>query len=401
MASTGSAAWAKYFKGQDVSTVMKKDSDAYDGDGTTKLNFKVKANEKILVFDSDSYNDKATIKRLSDNQICRVTFNNIQKPGRETAVNLKPQAFGIGETKYNITDYVDLVLTSIEDRENLSPETKNYLQSLILYYAGFENLQFTESAYNAGRSTLPMRDIKKDFGEVLGPIAVIKKQILNGLNIPKDNTVKIYMPSRPNEPLMDYGIIVGNKTYVISAKSGTTTNVVKPQDIIDLLKKNPTKLRKYQRTEQYKILESLSENGIVDGAIIAASKLPGGPSAEAAADVKKKLKSGSYKDDKYDIALMASFINSNDYLKKQTKPTLNQIMYECEKMIAAKSKNGLNFTPMFKDAVENQVIYVKFDISGSKPDFEVIMNDDFSAKKVTLRTKNGYTRRSDRMGIQV
>ena len=67
-------------------------------------------------------------------------------------------------------------------------------------------------------------------------------------------------------------------------------------------------------------LESLSENGIVDGAIIAASKLPGGPSPEAAADVKKKLGTGTYKDDKYDIGLMASFINSNGYLKKQTKP---------------------------------------------------------------------------------
>ena len=401
MASTGSAAWAKYFKGQDVSTVMKKDSDAFDGDGTTKLNFKVKANEKIIVFDSDSYESKMVIKRLSDNQICRVTFNNIQKPGRETAVNLKPQAFGIGETKYNITDYVDLVLTSIEERNNLSPETKNYLQSLVLYYAGFENLQFTQNAYNAASSSLPMRDIKKDFGEVLGPIAVIKQQILSEVNIPKGNTTKIYMPARPNEPLMDYGIIVNNKTYVISAKSGTTTNVVKPQDIIDLLKKNPANLRKYQNTEQYKILESLSENGIVDGAIIAASKLSGGPSPEAAADVKKKLGTGTYKDDKYDIGLMASFINSNDYLKKQTKPTLNQIMYECEKMIAAKSKNGLNFTPMFKDAVQNQVIYVKFDVTGATPDFQVIMNDDFSTKKVTLRTKNGYTRRSDRMGVQV
>jgi hypothetical protein len=70
-------------------------------------------------------------------------------------------------------------------------------------------------------------------------------------------------------------------------------------------------------------------------------------------------------------------------------------------MIAAKSKNGLDFTPMFKDAVSNQVIYVKFDISASTPDFEVVMNDDFSTRKVTLRTKNGYTRRSDRMGIQV
>ncbi len=400
MASTGSTAWTKYFKGQDVSTVMKKDSDAFDGDGKTRLNFKVKANEKVVVFDSDSYQEKEVIKRLSDNKICRVTFNNIQKPGRETSVNLKPQAFGIGDTKYNIEDYVDLVLNNIEDRTNLSPETKNYLQSLVLYFAGFENLQFTQKAYNDA-SSLPLRDIKKDFGEILGPIAVIKKQILTELKIPKGNTTKIYMPARPNEPLMDYGIIVGNETYVISAKSGTTTNVVKPQDIINLLKKDATKHRKYQRTEQYKILESLSENGIVDGAIIAASKLPGGPSPEAAADVKKRLKTGSYKDDKYDIGLMGSFINSNDYLKKQSKPTLNQIMYECEKMIAAKSKNGLDFTPMFKDAVSNQVIYVKFDISASTPDFEVVMNDDFSTRKVTLRTKNGYTRRSDRMGIQV
>jgi len=400
MASTGSTAWTKYFKGQDVSTVMKRDSDAFDGDGKTRLNFKVKANEKIVVFDSDSYQEKAVIKRLSDNKICRVTFNNIQKPGRETSVNLKPQAFGIGDTKYNIEDYVDLVLNNIEDRTNLSPETKNYLQSLVLYFAGFENLQFTQKAYNDA-SSLPLRDIKKDFGEILGPIAVIKKQILTELDIPKGNTTKIYMPARPNEPLMDYGIIVGEKTYVISAKSGTTTNVVKPQDIINLLKKDASKHRKYQRTEQYKILESLSENGIVDGPIIAASKLPGGPSPEAAADVKKKLKTGSYKDDKYDIGLMGSFINSNDYLKKQSKPTLNQIMYECEKMIAAKSKNGLDFTPIFKDAVSNQVIYVKFDISASTPNFEVVMNDDFSTRKVTLRTKNGYTRRSDRMGIQV
>ena len=400
MASTGATAWTKYFRGKDVKTSMKKSSDAFDAATERKLNFKIDINEEVLVYDADNYSAKILVKRLKDDKNYKVTFNNIQKPGRQTAVNLKPQKFGIGETRYNIEDFVDILLTSIEERTDLKPELKTYLEALVLYYSDFEPLSYVESAY---LSDLPFNDIKKDFGEVLGPLAIIKQGLLgsNGINIPNNKSTRIYMPSRPNEPLMDYSIIDGQKTFVISAKSGTTTNVVKPKDIIDLLAKNPATLRKYQNTQQYKILKQLADNGIVDGAILAASELPGGPSPEAAKDVQKQLKNSTYKDDKYDLALMSSFINSNNYLKQQSKPTLNQIMYECEKMVVAKSKNGLDFTPLFKDAVENQVIYVKFEMTGKKPKFEVIMNDDFGARKVTLRTKNGYTRRSDRMGIQV
>jgi hypothetical protein len=402
MASTGSVSWVKYFKGNDVETVMKKESQAFDAEEQSKkLPFKVLANEKVLVYDANQYNSKILIKRISDGTICRVTFDNIQKPGRKTSVAFKPQTFGIGETKYNIENYVDLVLTNIEERNDIIPEVKNYLQALMLYFAGFEDINFVTNAYIP---TLPFNDIKKDYGEVIGPVAIIKKGLLKdkGISIPSDNrTAKIYVPSRPNEPLMDYGIIVRNETFVISAKSGTTTNVVKPQDIINLLEKDPKKVRKHQNTEQYKVLKSLAENGIVDGIILAASKMAGGPSENAANDVKIKMKSGSYGDYKYDMSLFAPFINQNTYLKTKKKPTLNEIMYECEKIVANASKTRLNFTDIFKDAVENQVIYVKFDIVGKTPKFEVIMNDDLKAMRVTLRSKNGYTRRSDRIGIQV
>ena len=402
MNSTASIAWAKYFKGNDVETLMKKESQAFDSEDQSKrLTFKVLANEKILVYDVSQYNSKTLIKRISDGTICRVTFDNIQKPGRKSAVAFKPQTFGIGETKYNVEDYVDLVLTNIEERNDIIPEVKNYLQALMLYFAGFEDLNFVNNAYNP---SLPFNDIKKDYGEVIGPVAIIKKGLLKnkGINIPSDNrTAKIYVPSRPNEPLMDYGIIVSNETFVISAKSGKTTNVVKPQDIITLLEKDPKKVRKYQNTEQYKILKSLSENGIVDGIILAASKMTGGPSENAANDVMNKMKSGGYGDYKYDLSLFAPFINQNTYLKTKKRPTLNEIMYECEKIVANESKTRLNFTDIFKDAVENQVIYVKFDIVGKTPKFEVIMNDDLDARRVTLRSKNGYDRRKDRIGIQV
>lgn len=400
-ASSGDVAWAKYFRGNDVETLMKKESQAFGAEDSSKrLTFVVEANEKVLVYDSEQYDSKALIKRLSDGTICRVTFNNIQKPGRKSSVAFKPQTFGIGDTKYNVEDYVDLVLSNIEERKDILPEVKNYLQALMLYYAGYEDLNYVTKFYS---NSLPLNEIKKDYGEVIGPVAVIKKSLLKdkGIQIPSDNrSVKIYMPSRPNEPLMDYGIVVKDEIFVISAKSGTTTNVVKPQDILKLLEKDPKKIRKHQNTEQYKILKSLADNGIVDGIILAASEMNGGPSKEAANDIKTKLKSG-YGDYKYDISLFAPFINSNSYLKNRKKPTLNEIMYECEKIVVNASKTRLNFTDIFKDAVENQVIYVKFEIKGKVPDFEVIMNDDLNVRKVTLRSKNGYARRSDRIGIQV
>ena len=198
---------------------------------------------------------------------------------------------------------------------------------------------------------------------------------------------------------MDYVIKAPRQSYSISAKSGTTTNVVKPMDIINLLKLDPKKVSKWKRSPEYSILENLAGNGIVDGAISAAAALGEGPSEAFAEDVRRRLSSGSYSDYNYDDNLAQPFINSNDYLSQKERPTLNEIMYESEKVVAKASKQ-LKFNQIFKDAIENKVIYVKFDIIGGTPKFSSLVSDDFSSNKVFLRTKNGYTRRSDRMGVQ-
>jgi hypothetical protein len=94
-------------------------------------------------------------------------------------------------------------------------------------------------------------------------------------------------------------------------------------------------------------------------------------------------------------------------LKSKKDPTVNEIMYECEKMLQKQTKDQtFDMTELFADAIENQVFYVKFGIDSSGVgDWSVIVSDDIRKSKsgsvVYLRSKNGYTRASDRMGIQV
>jgi hypothetical protein len=82
-------------------------------------------------------------------------------------------------------------------------------------------------------------------------------------------------------------------------------------------------------------------------------------------------------------------------------------MYECEKYIQKKSSSGdLDINSIFADAILSSVIYVKFDISSNGTgSWDVIVSDDIkkqkNGKKAYLRTKNGYTRAADKMGVQV
>ena len=93
------------------------------------------------------------------------------------------------------------------------------------------------------KGSVSLNDVNKDFGEVLGPVAILEQGLFraNKISLNKGSS-RIYIPLRPNEPLMDYAIINGDVQYTISAKSGTTTNVVKPPDIIALLSKSPKKI---------------------------------------------------------------------------------------------------------------------------------------------------------------
>jgi hypothetical protein len=300
---------------------------------------------------------------------------------------------------YSFQDYVKTVSSFIDSRRDLSPAVKSYLAALFDYYSGGKTKKDELSKlFFKVRGQLPISDINKDFGEVIGPVAIYTQQLLKDKKISVSKNLQIYVPARPNEPLMDYRIVDGKHKYTISAKSGTTTNVVKPPDIIKLLQHHKD-LQRLRQTKEYKVLQILSENSIILGPIRAVSALyPNLIKTVAAQRADSK---------NFDISGFAGFINTNDYLQSKKNVTINEVMYECEKMLMNDSKTGvLNMNEIFGKAIEKQVIYIKFELDTSGVGtWEVTASDDITGakkqKRVYLRTKNGYTRASDRMGIQV
>ena len=109
----------------------------------------------------------------------------------------------------------------------------------------------------------------------------------------------------------------------------------------------------------------------------------------------------------YDKNLFADFIKNNLYLKMKKNPTVLEISYEAEKIIYGKTKNGdLDMNDIFADAIENKVFYVKFALDNTGiGEFDLIVADDIrkikSGRKAFLRSKNGYSRSGDKMGIQI
>ena len=320
--------------------------------------------------------------------------------GQKRNIDLKPQAFGVKEdSRYSFNNYVDLVLKNMKERTDLGDETKIYLNALFQYHAGTMTKEEVVTAYTEA-PILPEPEINKDFGETIGPLGILKYQLLAPIGIRLSKSMmKIWMPERPNEPLLDYMIIVGNEELKVSAKTGATkaTNTVKPGDILTLLHLNKDKVAKWRNHEQYKVLSILGDHSIVDGPIFTAAhlKVPGVTKA-GAESIQKYV-------DNYDELLFADFIVKSPYLAKlHKKPTSTEIMYECEKAVQKISETRLNFNEIFRDAIANQVVYVKFHITGSNPEgiWSMVSSEDFKSKRVIIRSKNGYTRKKDRMGIQ-
>lgn len=407
MASSGAAAWAKYFQGRgDIPTTLKKPSGLFDISNQNKRIGELASGSEVIYIASAMYESKPSIKykKLASDKkysVARVSFDALAKPGVKASgsISLKPQSFNVKDKKYTLSEYKRIVKEAIDEHQKLSGELKTFLSILFDYYSntGVSDSKVTQ-LFNKLKNNLPINDISKDFGEVLGPVAISLKGVLRskGFNIP--SSAQVFLPERPNEPLMDYAFYVGNRTYIMSAKSGTTTNVVKPNDIISLINRDPKKVRKWQNTSQYQILSILAGNNILTGPIRVIGYLF--PNLIGSKAIKSL-------DQPYNKNNFSVFISQNEYLSKKASPTLNEIMYECEKLIQKETKTGtLNMNDIFADAIDGIVYYVKFEMdSRGIGVWDTAQAKDIrksvSYGRVFLRSKNGYTRASDRMGIQV
>lgn len=398
MATTGKAAWEKHFQGKgELKTSVKVDSPLYDDDGNRISS--VTKGTPITVLSTDEYDNLYPIKY--NNKTYRVSFNNINKPvgRRVSGVKLKPQDFETFKTKqeWKTKDLVKSLLEEIPNRVDLEDGLRNYLVDLTKYWGGEQNVRF-KSNYNFSSG---INEIKKDYGEILGALAVANKDILKKRLRPVSTVLNF--PIRGNEPLADYFVETMNKTYTISAKSGTTTNTLKPQDVLQLLK-NKNQMMKWDRKDVTKFMKLIVENTTVQFPFQAINFVCGKEVlSKSALEEASKFKLASFNTKKYSKDNFKKLI---DLIKipGNNNPTIGELFFYTEKYIVNMANQKYDPTEIFDAAVSGQVIYVKYDIVTSKQgSFEVLestASKDLQNKKIKWRSKNSRNRASDKLGLQ-
>jgi len=291
-----------------------------------------------------------------------------------SGIILKPQFFAnITDIKINASNYFRIVKASIEENPKLDEQQKTYLTDLLEYHNTFSSgdLRKWKDSFKSSSDCISVNTINTDFGEVLGPLAILNLKLLP---ISKSEA-KIFLPRAGNYPLLDYKIITNKKEYNISAKSGDTTNTLKPTDVKKLIDENKTLFTKYRSTTQYKVISILTENTWKQGPINALYF----------------LKTRNYK--------AAKWIKNQKYTE--------EIRQKAENSIVEISRENLDFTPMFKDATSSKVYYVKFSLGNDgTPNWNLRQDQDAKSlekvKKITFRSKNYVGRpNGDKLGFQV
>jgi hypothetical protein len=411
MASTGIEAWRKHFepvfKNNDyIATIVKSDSTLYDEKGSYVS--KVAKGSPIFALKTSQYQDKAPILLENNNTVYYMTFNNIQKPKSKMAsgIKLKPQDFPSikFETNLSVHDLHKSIAEDLENRKDLDPKLNSYLHELIAYWSGLVPTTQTEVAKAYKKVTEGKAEVAKDFGEMLGAFACITKGILPGVKVSADT--KIRLPSAGNAPLADYFLV--NKKFnggqlTISAKSGDTTNTLKPKDILSLLK-NQNKTSVWSSKEIYKFMQLVVDTPTVYFPFVAINFITKKEILnKKALETVSTFKVSNFSEKKYEHALFGNLFKLIGFDVKKP-PSIGEMFYYTEKYVITKANEKLNPTEIFEAATSGAVTYVKYSISDSKPqgEFTVLVSEAVKTdkKNIKWRSKNATNRAADKIGLQ-
>lgn len=403
MSTTGKEAWEKHFKGKgEVKTAMKNASTLYNDKGQVVGN--VTKGTEVIALPVEEYVDKYPVK--VGLKTGYVTFNNIQKPiGKSVSgIKLKPQDFKFfTKENWGAKELSKALISEVGERDDLEPTLKNYLQLITAYWGGeIVNAEEIRSAY--GKVTKGIAEVQKDYGEMLGAIACCTKGVLKSKGITVGADVKINFPLRGNEPLVDY-YIADNKNgkLSISAKSGETTNTLKPKDVLDLLA-SQHKAAQWKQKPVYKFMELVVDSSTVMLPFNAINMIEGKDvMTKAALAEASTFKTANFARKDYNFKLFQDLAKLVG-IPTTTQPTIGQLFYATEKYVIKKANEKYPPGDIFKEATSNTVIYVKYEVSQSNPagEFKVLASDAtvIPKKDVYWRSKNSTARASDKIGLQ-
>jgi len=390
--SRGVDNWNKNWRGRgNVPTTIKPPTGApyYADSNSSRTVGTIPRGTAVTYIDGQSrFHNKVAIRL--DNSIVFTNIDNLAKPRSASTVNLKPQAFGLAGTEYTLSSYLIALRNSITNRSDVNGDLREYLLDLVQFA---DNGSANFSGYNV--TQLPINDIIKDFGEVIGPIYCIKRG-LSQYNIGVNLASKIFIPIAPNEPLLDYYIIVGTNQIKISAKAVGTSNTLKVADLVPPILSNPTLLQRYNNTIEFRTMREIHDNSMIQGPIRACGAL-GIISQEAVTSV------ANNPPDVPNISLFSNLIEADTRLRNQRSVTTRQVSFLCERALINYSRNNTQtYTNLIRDVLRNEIYFVKLQILNGIPSFIVeATTGQSSINNLYFRTKNGYDSKSDKLGFKL
>ena len=444
MARSIKEAWADYKRhyatGFEVNA--KKDIPVYDGYKSTRKIATIKKGTPVHVkpLTGENYVTKIEVTFDSDKHGW-ITTTALGKPNaspsgkKKKSCPMKPQDFdGIAGVKLGFNAYYRKVLSSIQKRDDMPMVLKNYLTELTEYcmhHGPAERRELTEAYAELTKSEYItcMKDIEKDFSEITAPLCVLERgsSELVKLGFPELNkgTGSVFIPTEGNYALVDFMLYdQDDREYQFSVKKiSKTTNVVKPQDIIDLLDKsaNAKWVKEYKRTFEFKLLKVLGDNGVRVGSFKALelcageSKIRSHLPADVLNNIPKMIKDGDPSETDIELAhdlwWKLAEVYYNDAIDYWTAPKHSSGIVGiasliCQIMLRKLSadKKLISFRDVVEEFVMREVVYYKFAAPGGIPNFymenhlknNLKPNDDYYLREKSS-IGNPYR---DKVGVQ-
>ncbi len=407
MASSGILNFQRNWQGSDHQTTVKKtvsvfiknDNDDFESAGA------LSPGTEVTYIDSLTQDHLRAAFRTADGTVYYGNVDYFVKPrsSQAQATQLSPSSLGLeNRTFFSSVAYYNSIISALNSRSDIPGELFDYL---------FELLDYVDNG--AGNYTgikmdaFPWGQIQNYFAEVIGPIACIKRGILNNIiNTAGIGNATIYMPP-DSERLYDYKLIVGSDEYLISAKSARgVSNQVKPQ-FVTAAANASGKLGSLATTKEYQLLNILGSETVISGALKGWNLIqPDEMSSQAAQSIISVYKGANHSAKIPDGGLLKPF--TDKYFPSRKNLTVGEVRYKCEQLIEGWSKNGPQ-NGVLKQIFEiylnqSRVIYVKLDLNkrSGTPTFTASAGGGATLlRNLYLRSSNYATRTADRIGFQV
>jgi hypothetical protein len=407
MASSGILNFQRNWQGSDHQTSVKKTVSVFtkNNTGAFLAAGALSAGTEVTYIDSLTQDHLRAAFRTADGSVYYANVDYFVKPRtRESQLpSLGPASFGLSSrTFFSSVSYYNSLVSALNSRSDIGGELFDYL---------FELLDYVDNGYGnyngIKMDAFPWGQIQNYYAEVIGPIACIKRGILNNIiNTAGIGNATIYVPP-DSERLYDYKLIVGNDEYLISAKSARgVSNQVKPQ-FVTAAANASGKLGSLATTKEYQLLNILGSETVISGALNGWSLIhPNEISQQAAQSIISVYRGGNHSAKIPNEEILKPFIDK--YFPSRKNITVGEVRYKCEQLIESWSKNGPQ-NGVLKHIFEiylnqSRVIYVKLDLNrrSGTPTFSASAGGGATLlRNLYLRSSNYATRTADRIGFQV